>query len=67
MLQALLLRFLPRRLLPLLALYQGYRLFRAFRASRSARRPARLVVSKSPRRPVTSMTPDPVDGQVYGG
>jgi len=45
MLQFLLFRFLPRRLLPLLTLYEAYRLFRRFQASRKGRPPARLVVS----------------------
>ena len=45
MLQFIFLRFLPRRLLPLLTLYEAYRLFRRFQASRKSRPPARLVVT----------------------
>jgi hypothetical protein len=46
MLQFLLFRFLPRRLLPLLTLYEAYRIFRRFQASQKGRPPARLVVSE---------------------
>ena len=68
MLRFLLLRFLPRRLLPLLTLLEVIRLVRRFRASRRARPPARLVVSdRAPRADVTTLTPPTVDGQVYGG
>ena len=73
MLRFLVLRFLPRRLLPLLTLYEVYRLFRRFQAARTPRPSRRLVVSGSSTSgavttigPVTTMTPPTVDGQVYG-
>jgi hypothetical protein len=75
MLRFLFLRFLPRRLMPLLALFEAYRLYRRFRASRAARPPRRLTVSGTSRSAsgtaappeVTTMTPPKVDGQLYGG
>lgn len=68
MLRYFLLRFLPRRLLPLITLYEAYRLFRRWQASRVPRPPRRLVVS-GPAEPgvITTMTPTPVDGQLHGG
>ena len=68
MLRFLFLRFLPRRLIPLIALFEVYRLFRRFQAGVQARPPRRLVVSDQPEdADVTSLTPPKVDGQVYGG
>ena len=48
MLRFLFLRFLPRRLIPLLTLFEAYRLFRRFQASRKPQPPTRLVVTNSP-------------------
>lgn len=68
MLRFLLLRFLPRRLLPFLGLLEAFLLFRRWQASRRARPPARLAVSgRSRRADVTTLTPPTVDGQLYGG
>ena len=70
MLRFLLLRFLPRRLLPLLGLYEMYRLVRRLQAHPVVRRPRRLVVSGEARPAdvtVTTLTPAAADGQVYGG
>ena len=46
MLRFLLLRFLPRRLIPLLTLFEAYRLFRRFQAARKPQPPTRLVVTR---------------------
>ena len=68
MLQFLLLRFLPRRVLPLLAFYELYRLFRRLQTHPIVRRPRRMVVSGEARpADVTTLTPAAADGQVYGG
>ncbi len=48
MLRFLFLRFLPRRLIPLLTLFEAYRLFRRFQASRKPQPPTRLVVTRAP-------------------
>ena len=47
MLRFLFLRFLPRRLIPLLTLFEAYRLFRRFQAARKPQPPTRLVVTSS--------------------
>jgi len=47
MLRFLFLRFLPRRLIPLLTLFEAYRLFRRFQAARKPQPPTRLVVTRS--------------------
>lgn len=67
MLRFLLLRFLPRRILPLLALYELYRLVRRLRSHPIVRRPRRMVVSgeASPAN-VKTLAPAAADGQVYG-
>ena len=68
MLRFLFFRFLPRRLIPLLALFEVYRLFRRFQAAGQARPRRRLVVSGPVKdADVTTLTPPKVDGQVYGG
>ena len=47
MLRFLFLRFLPRRLIPLLTLFEVYQLFRRFQAARKPQPPKRLVVTSS--------------------
>lgn len=46
MLSFLLFQFLPRRLLPLITLFELYRLFRRWQVRDRARPPARLAVSE---------------------
>ncbi len=59
MLRFLLLRFLPRRILPLLTLYELYKMVRYLQGTRVPRQPGRLIVSGDPQ-----ATPKPTHREV---